>query len=421
MTMLKKIVSRITGSSFVRSVATLTGGSAVAMALPILAAPVLGRLYMPAHYGALAQYMAVAAVLSVLATLQFQHAIIAERSYRSAVQAVWLCIAASFGSGVLTGIAIALAWGPFLSQTAAGLWFALLPLSVMSAGLVAGGSFLANRQKKYRLIATVQVIHVTLTLALSIALGLLAWGSDGLFTAYFTGQVVQVCAYLFLLFQPTTVFQRPSIGRLRILVRRNWRFPIFTLPSEFSGQLNLQVPIFALTVMGADATLGAFSRARQLVSMPLTVAGSAVAQVFRQDAAKLYRETGDCRPIMLRTAGGLLALGFLPCIAFMALGPMLFSLYLGPSWHEAGVLAQILAPMLLLRLVVSPLTSAFFFTGNQLLDLQLMLLSTVILCTTVGSAWYILGSPISIVIGFSVGYSFVYAIYFATCFRVGRK
>jgi O-antigen/teichoic acid export membrane protein len=78
------------------------------MALPILAAPVLGRLYIPAEYGALAQYMAVAALLSVVATLQYQHAIIAERTHQSAVQAVWLCIAASLGIGIVAGIGVAL-------------------------------------------------------------------------------------------------------------------------------------------------------------------------------------------------------------------------------------------------------------------------------------------------------------------------
>ena len=76
MTTLRKSLSRIRASHFVRSAATLAGGSSVAMALPIIAAPVLGRLYMPSDYGALAQYMAVATLLSVVATLQFQHAMI---------------------------------------------------------------------------------------------------------------------------------------------------------------------------------------------------------------------------------------------------------------------------------------------------------------------------------------------------------
>lgn len=45
-------------SGFLRSVAVLSGGSGVAMAVPILAAPLLWRLYMPAGYGALATCLA---------------------------------------------------------------------------------------------------------------------------------------------------------------------------------------------------------------------------------------------------------------------------------------------------------------------------------------------------------------------------
>jgi O-antigen/teichoic acid export membrane protein len=259
------------------------------------------------------------------------------------------------------------------------------------------------------------------TLALSIALGLLAWGRDGLFTAYFAGQVLHVCSYLFLIYRPATSFPRPRFGRLRILARRNWRFPTFTLPSAFSDQVNNQAPILALTAMSADAALGAFNRARQLVSIPVTAIGSAVAQVFRRDAARLYRETGDCRHLMLKTAGGLLAIGLLPCVAFMAIAPMLFVVYLGPSWHEAGVIAQILAPMLLLRLVVSPVATAFYFTNNQLLDFRLMLFSVVIICSSIFLLWSILKSTLSIVIGFSAGYSIVYVIYFFACLKIGRK
>ena len=125
-----------------RHVSLLSGGSAVSMVVPILAAPILGRLYAPAEYGALAQYMAFAAILSVVATLQFQHAIISEKTLRAAKQVVWLCITSSSVVGLLAGIGVALAWPLGLGGTAAGAWLWFLPVSVALSGIVAGGSFL---------------------------------------------------------------------------------------------------------------------------------------------------------------------------------------------------------------------------------------------------------------------------------------
>ncbi|PWB84025.1 MAG: hypothetical protein C3F11_03395, partial [Methylocystaceae bacterium] len=51
-------------SAFIRNVATLASGQGLAMAIPILAAPVLGRLYRPDDYGLLGAYMGLAGVFS---------------------------------------------------------------------------------------------------------------------------------------------------------------------------------------------------------------------------------------------------------------------------------------------------------------------------------------------------------------------
>ena len=397
-------------SGFLRSVATLTGGNAVGLALPILAAPILGRLYVPAEYGALAQYMAFSAILAVTGTLQFQHAIIAEKSERAARQVVWLCLASATGVGLLSVVGVAFAWRLGLNETAAGAWFWFLPLSVAASGLAAGGSFLANRQGHYRRLATLPVLQTTVTVGLSVALGFAALGSVGLLTAYLVGQVVQALAFGLYLKRAGIGSEWPGFRRLAVLIRRHWKFPAFTLPAEFAGQVNMQVPVFFLTAIGADATLGAFTRARQLVSMPMTTLGGAVAQVFRRDAADQYRATGTCRPLMRKTAGALLAVGLPPFLTIIWQGPLIFETYLGPNWREAGELARILAPMLLLRLIVSPLATVFYFTGRQSLDLRLILASVVILLTSTSVGW-MFGGATGIVWAFAGGYGLIYVIY----------
>ena len=116
--------------------------------------------------------------------------------------------------------------------------------------------------------------------------------------------------------------------------------------------------------MSADASVGAFTRARQLVSMPLTLLGSAVTQVFRRDASTLNQRTGDCRPLAKRVALSLLALGLAPCILFMVWAPEIMVFVLGPAWAEAGVMARVLAPMLLVRIIASPVSSVVYFTDH---------------------------------------------------------
>lgn len=410
------------GSPFVQAVAVLSSGQTSAMILPILAAPLLGRLYLPSDYGALAQYMAPAAVLAVLASLQFQHAVIAERTDRRAGQVAWLTILAALVGSALAAIAFIGLWKPLLSDTNVGVWYALLPFNVAGAGVIAAGSMLAIRHRLYVLISKLQIIHVATTVILSIVFGFLELGADGLLASYFVGQVFQIGVYSWFLCDRGSGFSRwPGWTRLLPLARRHWKFPAFTLPSEFSGQLNQQVPVFALSAVGAEATLGAFTRARQLASMPATMFGSSVAQVFLREGSEHFHETGSCRELMLRTAGWLLAGGIGPCLAFMALAPWLFVVYLGPDWREAGEIARILAPMLLLRVVVSPVSTVLHFTSSQRTELALSAFSTLVVISSMGSVVLLDMDDISIPTMFAVSFSICYAVTFVACVIVSKK
>jgi O-antigen/teichoic acid export membrane protein len=418
---LAAVFRRSIGSAFLRAVGPLLGGNAFATALPILAAPLLGRIYAPAEYGALAQYMAPAAILSVLSSLQFQHAIIKERTDRNAGTAAWLSLLTTLGTAIVTSLVIAVVWGPALSGMAAGPWFALLPISVAGAGFAAIGQFLANRYRMYPHIAWLQVANAAVTVFLSITLGLAGWGADGLLAAYFLGQVVLISGYAEVLWRLRSSLNWPGTARLQVMSRKHWKLPTFVLPSAFCDQANMQAPVFALTALGADAMLGSFTRARQLASMPVTVVGQSVAQVFRREAAALYHETGNCRPLMLRTALSLFVAGIGPCLLFMAAAPWLFAAYLGPAWREAGEIARILAPMLLLQVIVSPISTIFYITNREQEDFIFMIIAMIIMISSLTISVFTAESPKAVIFAFSAIYSTIYILYLFRSFFIARK
>ncbi|SLN11635.1 colanic acid exporter [Roseivivax jejudonensis] len=408
-------------SRFLRNVLTLTGGNALALVLPILAAPLLGRIYHPAEYAALAQYMAAAGLFSVIASLQFHHAIIAEATDRAANDAYWLCILSGAACSLLALLGVAVLWPVWLFQTAAGAWFFWLPLGVMASGFIIAATTLTNRVGRYRGMAGIRVVHVTVTISASIWLGLEGWSSSGLMVAYLLGQLTQVLVYAGMIGSLFRRYPLPRLTRLRVIARRHRRFPIFTMPGAFCYQLNMQLPVFVMTAIGAEAALGAFNRARQLVSAPVTTIGQAVMQIFRRDAAQQYRKTGDCRPIFLRTALGLFAVGLPFCLLLMATAPSFFELYLGPAWREAGDLARILAPMLLMQVVTAPLSTVFFFTGHQALDFGLKVISSVTMIVLLCGAMALDASVRTIVICFALALTLTYLISFLLGFKISRQ
>src|SRR5262249_18215619 len=174
-----------------------------------------------------------------------------------------------------------------------------------------------------------------------------------LFASYFLGQLMGFLAYGRLY---RSIIDRPSSmapRRLLAVARYHRRFPLFTLPAELLGTLSLPMPVLALSALGAAPVLGAYSRARQVVSMPGELLGSSIAQVFRQRASEQFHRRGSCERVYVRTFTVLAAAGLPPTLVLILFAPDLFRIYLGPNWIEAGDLARILAPMIYLGFICS--------------------------------------------------------------------
>lgn len=413
---------RLVRSSALRAVAKLSSGQALAAAIPIAAAPILGRLYMPADYGALATYMAIGQVLATMSTLQLHRGIIVERTERSAEHLVFVCFAAA---GLVSVLSLGLGVGVYLWMAddphygPARAWILALPLSTFLGGCMAGILALANRRGQFGKMARLSVIPVAVTVPTSVLLGLFGWGVHGLFASYLLGQVVAIASYWHL-YQSMrgAAFYRPSHQRSLAMARRHRRFVYYSLPSEIIGNLNGQLPVFALGALGALPVLGALVRARQLVGAPMTLLGSAIAAVFQQRAAAQYRETGSCRKLYNRTFILLASAGSLPTLIILLFAPDLFSLYLGPNWRPAGEIARILAPMLFAQLICSPLSSVFHFMGGQQEDLILMVAASVLVGGATLLSWLAWQSAIAVIIGFAASWSVIYTIYVVRGYKI---
>jgi O-antigen/teichoic acid export membrane protein len=410
-------------SGYVRSVATLSAGQFVAAVVPILTAPILGRLYSPADYGALATYMAIASVFGSVSTMQMELAIISERSDRQAVELVVLCrwlslIVAAIAAVVGLGVFLWMVGNPQYSSSRG--WILLLPVTVIATGSTAGIRMLANRMAWYRQLANNLVYSALLSATITIPLGVWGWGANGLFAGYFAGQALTFGMYLAL--YRKLVPQCPKISRKRLLVlaRRHRDFAIFTQPSEFIGTLNRQLPVFALAAIGDTPLLGAFSRARQLISMPLGLLGGSIGQVFRQRASEQFKITGSCEPLYRKTFLVLLAVGTLPTMLLAAFAPDLMRLYLGPKWGGAGQIAQILSPMLLAGFVTSPVSSVFYFQGRQREEFILNSACAVALTAALAAALFF-GTGYTAICAFSATYSAIYLAYLLRGWMIARN
>jgi O-antigen/teichoic acid export membrane protein len=269
--------------------------------------------------------------------------------------------------------------------------------------------------------ASGQIATALTTAGVSIVLGWLGWGADGLLSGYFAGQVVTFLVYARLYRGIASAAPATSPAASLAQLRRHRAYALYTMPTSFIEQLSANAAVYALGLAGAPQTIGLLSRARLLLAMPLNLIGNAVAQVFQQRAAADVARQGHCRKIFSQTFLLLAGLGILPIIVLAVAAPALFELYLGPKWREAGEIARILAPMLLLQLVCSPLATVFYIRRRQQLDFRLSLLTALLIALSAALAALLRFSPIVIVFITTSAMAARYVLYLAISWQLSRE
>lgn len=403
-----------------RSVMELASARTITTAIPLIAAPILGRLYAPSDYSNFTLFLSINAVIAVFVTFQMQHSLLLETGDRSAIRLAWMSLAIACAVSVAVALAtglVALLLGP----ENLWVWMFLLPVSTMLSGLLQVTELFATRQLSFSFIARVLITQVVTTTVASILFGFWIGGSLGLFLGFFLGQTVQASQQVLFLRRQFSRASIPSKQQAQALARRHRDFLVFSTPSALIQTFAIELPTFALSALSMSDAVGAFGRARQIIAAPVNLVRGSVSQVFQREAAEQYLVTGSCRPLMFRTAGWLLAVGVVPTIILMYYGSTLIELYLGPDWELTGRFAQILAPMLLARLVTSPTASVFFATGHQRLEAKLAAAAFVVVGTSMGLALMTGQDATGIVIGFAASSTAVYLMYFAFAVRIARR
>jgi O-antigen/teichoic acid export membrane protein len=264
----------------------LLSGHSLAVALSLLAAPILGRIYTPTEYGVVGIFAGVASVFSVVGNWQYSQAIIMEKTDHRAFSMFPVCVVATLFTVLLacipTVFLLFLAEGSQLASETK-LWFALIPIYAGGTALIASCTALANRFRHYRIMSLARLGAVMVGVTTSITFGMLGYGSHGLFMGLFADQLVMLTVYSIYTRSQLPIADgscRFSVLRTIALLKRHRRFAIFSTPSSFIGNFSMQIPIYVLGLMGQAAWIGLFTRGRQLISMPVTLAAGSVAQVY---------------------------------------------------------------------------------------------------------------------------------------------
>jgi O-antigen/teichoic acid export membrane protein len=345
------------------SVLLLLGGTAGSQFLLIIASPLLTRLYEPDQFGVLALFVSLIGLLSVIASARYELAIPIPWSRQTAVNLAALCqfvvvIVAALSCLVLVIWHKALAtWinTPVLNE-----YYMWIPVGVLVVGFFQVYQFLEIRDKRFSIIARSKLFQSGSVIFLQILLSSITAG--GLLVGHVLGQAL--ATIMLARFARSKKWGVVGYKKVIAVSKRYRHFPIYGAGAGLLNSAGLHLPAIFFASFFGLAEAGIYALAHRVLASPISMIGQAVAQVFLSEAPERYR-TGSLSELVSALNTYLLMLGLPVGVILIVAGREVFSFIFGPSWGEAGEIAQWLALWLVVALSTSPISMVFNVAEQQ--------------------------------------------------------
>jgi O-antigen/teichoic acid export membrane protein len=378
--------------SFLTSVFTVAGGTAVAQAIALAALPFITRLYPPELYGGFVIFLAWGGFLLPVVCARFEVAIALPSSLRAASAVAWGSLGIALGVSALCALAVAVAWALYPPARLAAL--ALLPLYVLLGGVVQVLGNWAARVHAYRRLSLSRIVQAAATALLSLAWVPL-WGAQalGLVVATLAGQFIALGVLAQGLSQ--TGFRRRAAPRqVWRLMRHFRRLTLFNVPHVLSDAAQGSgLPLLIAHFFGAPAA-AYYAFSARLLKAPLGLVSGAVSQVYypraashRHDDERLRRDA--LRILAVSTTGVMLVWPLLLLVPDAA-----YAWAFGAAWAEVGQYLRALSPWILSAFVAAPLSVLYLVKERFGLDFSLGLAGTLLAFALLAGAWWASGEVI---------------------------
>jgi O-antigen/teichoic acid export membrane protein len=383
-------------SSFVRDVATLISGKAVALVVTFFTTPIISRLFEPEHFGVGALFTSLISIMGTLATLSWERAVVLAKEESEVVGLCRLGVIALVGSCLLLWLfqGLMVAFGlhiPFSDKL--GIWTWALPFGLLLMGLAQIADGVLTRVKDFISMAISDVTASLLTAGSRIASGAIfgstVWG-------VVTGLMVGDFAELAVVFRASRRSLRSrsiqEVPRLSSLAAEYKDFPLYSAPTAFIRMLSQELPTVMFSIMFAPAVVGYYAMATRLARLPLRLAAQSLQRVLMQRLALIANEGRELAPAYTKMTLALSLVAFPPFAILWLFGERILAIFLGPKWEIAGRYAVVLAPWLYSLWVSNPATTVMTVLRKQALLLRVQILLAIARLAIFGIAYKVAAS-----------------------------
>lgn len=406
-------------SSFRKNALTLVTGTAASQLIPIIATPLLTRLYTPSEFGVFAFILVSITIFSIISTGRYELAIFLPKNQRIAFYLVNISIRRA-----LIVFILIVPINYFIITTFSekdvleNILLNLVPLSILLSALILIFIQLNIRYENFSLVNIIRISQSSITTISALLLGLISSSFLSLFIADIAAKIFVVLLILKRKHKYKYAYCNNKI--LRKTQKRYSNFSKYETFSSLISTLNFQLPILVIPMFFSASAAGFYFLVFRVIMSPVSVFGVSIYEAFKIKATSDFRKNKNCRKIFLKVLLTLLILGAIPTLLIMMFGKEIFSVLFGREWITAGFYAQVLAPTALARLISAPLSYMFHLREKSKLN---SLIQTLFLTLTIISllAGYCYNDLSLLIILLSLSGCSFYLIQISISFRLTKE
>ena len=384
---MKQFVSQIWHSSSARNVGKLLTANVLAQAIGLLIYPILTRLYAPEDFGLLNLFCTIVNVLVIIATAEYQYAIVLPQEESKARSMVHVCLLMLTAVVVFVSLTIPFA-APiahlFKAPELAQYWW-LIPFSVLGLSLWNILNYWYIRQKSFNRISGYQITQSILSASGKIGFGSLGYLQSGMIVASVLAPLLSLAINIGLAWKKhmRALF---SIDKAQInsVAREYVNFPKFSLPRALVNTVSIALPIWFFTPHFGLEQVGQLSLAMMATVLPFSLFARACNQVLYQRISESVQKQKSIRPL-LRTfilwTSVVMIIGMSVVYIFL---PQLVSIIFGARWIESADIMRRLFPYLMLTPICGSICFLSDVFGKQRIAMWMEIGYTIVLALLLG-------------------------------------
>jgi O-antigen/teichoic acid export membrane protein len=360
-------------SRYLRNIFVLLTGTTLSQAVPIIASPLLTRLYTPNDFGVFAFIMSFVFVLSSISSFRYDIAILLPKTKRHAQYLMELSSCLLIMNTVAILLFVVFYSDLFIGQVVTEenkSWLYSIPFLVLFYSTYQLIIYWNIRSSMYSLVSRTKIINTTLcTLIQLVFYGFTLYG---LVAGFIAGLIVSL-VYLYKSLNIHLFFwDRSKLMKMYVIARRYKKFPLFDFPATGFNMGSFHLPNILLGIYYGPQFAAFFYLTQRVLQAPITIIASSISDAFKVEAKSEYDKTGKAVVTFSYTLKKLIQISLVPTVFLYFFIDEAFIFIFGQEWAIAGAYSQILVPALFFRFLSNPLSFMFYIAEQQLLNLLTM-------------------------------------------------